>query len=57
MLEDRFFESRHYIDYVRLLFDLHRAISEGWDETEEGEACASGWTSQGTGCRAMKLPA
>jgi hypothetical protein len=38
MLEDRFFHNPHYIDYVRLLFDLHKAISEGWDETESGEA-------------------
>ena len=38
MLEDRFFHNQHFIDYVRLLFELHRAISEGWDETELGEA-------------------
>jgi hypothetical protein len=38
MLEDRFFRNQHYIDYVRLLFDLHKAISEGWDETASGEA-------------------
>ena len=38
MLEDRFFHSQHFIDYVHLLFDLHRAISEAWDETEAGEA-------------------
>jgi hypothetical protein len=35
---DRFFRNQHYIDYVRLLFDLHKAISEGWDETASGEA-------------------
>ena len=38
MLDDRFFRNPSYIDYIRLLFDLHRAIAEGWDETEKGEA-------------------
>jgi tetratricopeptide (TPR) repeat protein len=38
MLEDRLFHNSDYFDYIRLLFDLHRAIAEGWDETEKGEA-------------------
>ena len=37
MLEQRFFLNQHYIEYVRLLFELHKAISEGWDESEKGE--------------------
>ena len=35
MLEDAFFRIRTIIEYIRLLFDLHRAIAEGWDETEQ----------------------
>lgn len=38
MSHQNFFCNRDYIEYVRLLFELHRAISEGWDETEAGEA-------------------
>ena len=38
MREGRFFDNQDYVEYVRLLFDLHRAISEGWDETQSGEA-------------------
>jgi tetratricopeptide (TPR) repeat protein len=38
MLEGRFFHNPDYIDYVRLLFRLHVAIAEGWDETADGEA-------------------
>jgi hypothetical protein len=37
MCTDRFFQNQDYSEYIRLLFDLHRAISEGWDETESGE--------------------
>ena len=37
MCTDRFFQNQDYIEYIRLLFDLHRAISEGWDETQSGE--------------------
>ena len=38
MSKEHFFYNRDYIAYVRLLFELHRAIFEGWDETKAGEA-------------------
>ena len=38
MLEHRFFHNPDYVDYIRLLFHLHVALAEGWDETDEGEA-------------------
>ena len=34
----RFFHNPDYMEYVRLLFDLHAALAEGRDETDEGEA-------------------
>jgi hypothetical protein len=37
MLDHRFFHNPDYVDYFRLLFDLHTAMLEGWDETDEGE--------------------
>jgi hypothetical protein len=37
MRTDRFLQNQDYIEYIRLLFDLNRAISEGWDETQPGE--------------------
>jgi tetratricopeptide (TPR) repeat protein len=38
MLEHQFFHNPAFKDYIRLLFKLHVAIAEGWDETDEGEA-------------------
>jgi vacuolar-type H+-ATPase subunit E/Vma4 len=37
-MSERFFRNPSFLDYVRLLYQLHRAIKEGWDETAEGEA-------------------
>lgn len=37
MAEPRFFDNPHFLTYVRLLRDLHEAIREGKDESEEGE--------------------
>ena len=34
----RFFHNPDFINYVHLLYHLHVAISEGWDESPEGEA-------------------
>jgi tetratricopeptide (TPR) repeat protein len=34
---DRFFNDPDFIKYVRLLYDLHVAIREGWDESSKGE--------------------
>ena len=38
MPEHCFFHNPEFTDYIRLLFDLHIAIADGWDETDEGEA-------------------
>jgi hypothetical protein len=37
-MSERFFRNPSFLDYVRLLHQLHRAIKEGWDETAKGEA-------------------
>ncbi len=37
MSVDLSLQNPDYSNYVRLLFDLHRAIMEGWDESEKGE--------------------
>jgi tetratricopeptide (TPR) repeat protein len=36
-MSEGFFRNPSFLDYVRLLYQLHRAIKEGWDETSEGE--------------------
>ncbi|MGP0065886.1 MAG: hypothetical protein ACLQGP_20065 [Isosphaeraceae bacterium] len=38
MIDRHFFDNPSFLEYVRLLRDLHIAIREGWDETTEGEA-------------------
>jgi tetratricopeptide (TPR) repeat protein len=38
MRESQFFENPDYLKYIRLLWELHAAIREGKDESEEGEA-------------------
>jgi tetratricopeptide (TPR) repeat protein len=38
MTTERFFHDPDFLDYVHLLYDLHVAMREGWDENSEGEA-------------------
>jgi hypothetical protein len=38
MLAAQYFLNPHFMEFVRLLYDLHVAIKEGRDETVEGEA-------------------
>jgi hypothetical protein len=38
MSRPQFFRNPDFMEYVRLLYGLHFAIKEGWDESEEGEA-------------------
>jgi hypothetical protein len=49
MLEHRFFHNPDYVDYIRLLFDLHVALAEGWDETDDGEALRERMERPGSG--------
>jgi tetratricopeptide (TPR) repeat protein len=37
MATERLFHYPDFINYVRLLYDLHVAMREGWDESAEGE--------------------
>lgn len=37
MATDSFFSDPDFINYFRLLYDLHVAIREGWDESSKGE--------------------
>ena len=41
MIDRHLFDNPRFLEYVRLLRDLHVAIQEGWDETAEGEALRS----------------
>ena len=54
MSNEHFFYNRDYIEYVRLLFEFHKAITEGWDQTEAGEAIRERLDSRGIVFRAMK---
>ncbi len=38
MATERFFDDPDFVNYVHLLYDLHVAMREGWDESAEGEA-------------------
>ena len=38
MRDPRFSDNPAFRQYVRLLYELHIAIKEGWDETKAGEA-------------------
>jgi hypothetical protein len=38
MNQETFFNNPHFLQYVRLLSELHQLIREGTDETPEGEA-------------------
>jgi len=38
MMTKRFFNNPDFLNYVRLLWDLHAAIREGKDELEDGES-------------------
>ena len=38
MSTDRLFTNPDFVNYAHLLYDLHVAIREGWDDTPEGEA-------------------
>jgi tetratricopeptide (TPR) repeat protein len=48
-MSERFFRNPSFLDYVRLLYELHRAIKEGWDETAEGEALRERMDEPGRG--------
>jgi tetratricopeptide (TPR) repeat protein len=48
-MSERFFRNPSFLDYVRLLYRLHRAIKEGWDETAEGEALRERMDEPGRG--------
>jgi hypothetical protein len=48
-MSERFFRNPSFLDYVRLLYQLHRAIKEGWDETAEGEALRERMDEPGRG--------
>jgi hypothetical protein len=37
MAEGKLFDNPDFVEYIRLLRDLHAAIREGRDESEEGE--------------------
>ena len=49
MSDGQFFLNPAFIAYVRLLYQLHRAIKEGWDETDEGEALRERMDEPGRG--------
>jgi tetratricopeptide (TPR) repeat protein len=46
--KNQFFPNPEFMDYVRLLYDLHVAIKDGWDETAEGEALRDRMDSPGS---------
>lgn len=49
MSEAKYFRNPAFIDYARLLHQLHRAIREGWDETDRGEMIRERMDDSGRG--------
>jgi tetratricopeptide (TPR) repeat protein len=55
MATDQFFLDSDFMNYVHLLYDLHVAMREGWDESSEGEALRERMDGPGGGFSAEEI--